>query len=536
MSRFTRLRDVVLLSDQSCLFSEEAAQHFPLVFLKRAVIRPSSSTSSWERNVLSGTYGAEAIFMWIETTRRSCLVPYLVDRREAVRSTVKRGTRWLMCSVPIRCQAVWCGISAAEQNKHYHPFPSVVIAGRTSCWLPLADARLRRTSLHPAAPSCPLSSPMEINPPRARLYFLLAWFHAVIQERLRYAPLGWSKKYEFGESDLRSACDTVDTWLDDTAKGRQNISPDKIPWAALRTLMAQSIYGGRIDNEFDQRLLNTFLERLFTTSSFDSEFKLALKVDGHKDIKMPDGIRREEFIHWVEMLPDTQTPSWLGLPSNAEKVLLTTQGIDMMGKLLKMQMLEDEDDLAYETEKKQRSTSSSDAQPAWMRTLHTTARNWLQLIPESVNPLKRTVENIKDPLFRFFEREVKMGSRMLQDVRQDLTDVVHVCEGKKKQTNDLRTLINDLVKGILPRSWSRYTVPAVLTVIQWVADFSERIKQLQQISQGAASGGAKELKVTLPVYLNFTRADLIFTVDLDIATKEDPHHFYERGVAILCTE
>lgn len=67
----------------------------------------------------------------------------------------------------------------------------------------------------------------------------------------------------------------------------------------------------------------------------------------------------------------------------------------MMGKLLKMQMLEDEDDLAYETEKKQRSTSSSDAQPAWMRTLHTTARNWLQLIPEAVSPLKRTVENIK---------------------------------------------------------------------------------------------------------------------------------------------
>lgn len=43
-------------------------------------------------------------------------------------------------------------------------------------------------------------------------------------------------------------------------------------------------------------------------------------------------------------------------------------------------------------------------------------------------------------------------------------------------------------------------------------------------------------QVTLPVYLNFTRADLIFTVDFDIATKEDPHHFYERGVAILCTE
>ncbi|XP_041430591.1 cytoplasmic dynein 1 heavy chain 1 isoform X2 [Xenopus laevis] len=489
---------------------------------------------------------------------------------------------------------------------------------------------LRTFSSIPVSRIC--KSPNE----RARLYFLLAWFHAIIQERLRYAPLGWSKKYEFGESDLRSACDTVDTWLDDSAKGRQNISPDKIPWSALKTLMAQSIYGGRIDNEFDQRLLNTFLERLFTTSSFDSEFKLACKVDGHKDIQMPDGIRRDEFVQWVEALPDTQTPSWLGLPNNAEKVLLTTQGIDMIGKMLKMQMLEDEDDLAYaETEKKQRTDSTSDGRPAWMRTLHTTACNWLHVIPQALSHLKRTVENIKDPLFRFFEREVKMGAKLLHDVRQDLTDVVQVCEGKKKQTNYLRTLINELVKGILPRSWSRFTVPAGMTVIQWVADFSDRIKQLQNISQAAANSGAKELKnihvwlgglfvpeayitatrqyvaqanswsleelclevsvttahnavfdaysfgvtglklqgatctnnklnlsnaistvlpitqlrwskqthtekkanvVTLPVYLNFTRADLIFTVDFEIATKEGLHSFYERGVAILSTE
>ncbi|KAM9149649.1 LOW QUALITY PROTEIN: cytoplasmic dynein 1 heavy chain 1-like [Pangshura tecta] len=489
---------------------------------------------------------------------------------------------------------------------------------------------LRTFSSIPVSRIC--KSPNE----RARLYFLLAWFHAIIQERLRYAPLGWSKKYEFGESDLRSACDTIDTWLDDTAKGRQNISPDKIPWSALKTLMAQSIYGGRIDNEFDQHLLNTFLERLFTTLSFDSEFRLACKVDGHKDIQMPDGIRLEEFVQWIELLPDTQTPSWLGLPNNAEKVLLTTQGIDMISKMLKMQMLEDEDDLANaETEKKARTDSTSDGRPSWMRTLHTTASNWFHLIPQTLNHLKRTTENIKDPLFRFFEREVKMGAKLLQDVRQDLADVVQVCEGKKKQTNYLHTLINELVKGILPRSWSHYTVPAGMTVIQWVSDFSERIKQLQNISQAAASSGAKELKnihvwlgglfvpeayitatrqyvaqanswsleelclevnvtttqnavldtcsfgvtglklqgatcsnnklslsnaistilpitqlrwikqtngdkkanvVTLPVYLNFTRADLIFTVDFEIATKEGPCSFYEHGVAVLCTE
>lgn len=53
---------------------------------------------------------------------------------------------------------------------------------------------------------------------RARLYFLLAWLHAIIQERLTYSPLGWAKKYEFSESDLRCACDTLDIWIDSAAK------------------------------------------------------------------------------------------------------------------------------------------------------------------------------------------------------------------------------------------------------------------------------------------------------------------------------
>ena len=59
---------------------------------------------------------------------------------------------------------------------------------------------------------------------RARLYFLLAWFHAIVQERLRYAPLGWSQKYEFNESDLKCACDTLDTWIDSVALVSPSVS------------------------------------------------------------------------------------------------------------------------------------------------------------------------------------------------------------------------------------------------------------------------------------------------------------------------
>lgn len=81
---------------------------------------------------------------------------------------------------------------------------------------PGVKANLVRTfSTVPAARMC--KEPHE----RARLYFLLAWFHAIIQERLRYAPQGWTKKYEFNESDLKMACDTLDTWLESVAQVRR---------------------------------------------------------------------------------------------------------------------------------------------------------------------------------------------------------------------------------------------------------------------------------------------------------------------------
>ena len=49
---------------------------------------------------------------------------------------------------------------------------------------------------------------------RARLHFLLGWLHAVIQERLRYTPIGWSKFYEFNEADQRCSLDLIDEYID----------------------------------------------------------------------------------------------------------------------------------------------------------------------------------------------------------------------------------------------------------------------------------------------------------------------------------
>ena len=44
------------------------------------------------------------------------------------------------------------------------------------------------------------------------------------------------------------------------------------------------------------------------------------------------------------------------------------------------------------------------------------------------------------------------------------------------------------------------------------------------------------LQVTLPVYLNHTRSELLFTVDFaakDVSRSNEEHSYYERGVAMF---
>ncbi|XP_055327511.1 dynein heavy chain, cytoplasmic-like [Paramacrobiotus metropolitanus] len=336
---------------------------------------------------------------------------------------------------------------------------------------------------------------------RARLYFLLTWLNGVIQERLRYVPLGWSKAYEFTEADLRMACDVLDTWLDRAAQGRTNITADKIPWEAIATLLSQCVYGGKIDNDFDQRLLTVFVDSVFSLEAFHGDLPLVTgEEQGMPNVPVPDGSRRDQFEKWIGELRDHSSPEWIGLPGNAENVLLIGQGKECLAKLLKLQLVEDEEekDVVEESLRVTDSKKESESMegPAWMKSIQSLSQGWLRTLPADLVQMKRTPENIKDPLFRCFAREVKLGGSILSGVKRDLNDLMAICKGIKKQTNYHRVLVSDLLRGIIPKSWKRYTVPINCTVNAWFADFVRRIQQLNQI----ASLPAKDLK-SLRVWL-----------------------------------
>ncbi|CAJ2513502.1 Uu.00g016210.m01.CDS01 [Anthostomella pinea] len=184
-------------------------------------------------------------------------------------------------------------------------------------------------------------SPVE----RTRLYLLLSFLHAVVQERLRYAPnLGWKGFWEFNDSDYECSAFIIDTWVESVAQNRSNIAPQNIPWDIIRYLVRET-YGGKIDDEGDYNQLTQLVNQFLTPSAYEIGHKLVegSEKDGQEtSLVVPPGTSLQEFMGWIQKLPEREPPTYLGLPANAEKLLLVGLGRSLVQNLKKVTELLDE--------------------------------------------------------------------------------------------------------------------------------------------------------------------------------------------------
>ena len=81
--------------------------------------------------------------------------------------------------------------------------------------------------------------------------FTLSFFHAIVQDRRKYGPIGWNVKYDF----------TTEDWV--TSKKQIKIFLERyeiVPYKVLEYLIADINYGGRVTDDKDQRLIKSILK------------------------------------------------------------------------------------------------------------------------------------------------------------------------------------------------------------------------------------------------------------------------------------
>jgi dynein heavy chain 1 len=163
-------------------------------------------------------------------------------------------------------------------------------------------------------------------------------------------------------------------------------------------------------------------------------------------------------------------------------MLRVNQNKRVLSKLVKMQTMEEDTGGADESATTQH-RDDSDTRPQWMRTLEHNLEGWSKLLPPKLSLLERTADNIKNPLFRCFEREISIASKLLSKIHADFKELKEICLGNTKQTNYTREIINNLGKGVIPKAWLKYSIPDSTTFNIWLVDFAQRIKQLADLRQ-----------------------------------------------------
>lgn len=140
-----------------------------------------------------------------------------------------------------------------------------------------------------------------------KLLFAFSFFHALVQDRRKFGPIGWNIPYAFMQEEYEVCSRQLKIFLDEAKNG-------EIPFKVLVFLGAEVNYGGRVTDDKDVRLISNILLRFINPKVLEDDYPLS--ASGlYKSI--PAG-SVEDYIDYIKSLPLNPSAEAFGLHENAE--------------------------------------------------------------------------------------------------------------------------------------------------------------------------------------------------------------------------
>jgi dynein heavy chain len=314
---------------------------------------------------------------------------------------------------------------------------------------------------------------LEACPHRAfrPLVFTLAFFHAVVQERRKYGKIGWNVVYDFNETDFTISMRLVDTYL---AKAER--CGDPIPWQTLRYLTGEAMYGGRVTDSMDRRIVNAYLEEYMGDFLFDTFQPFHFFVNETVDYCLPPGstdlnnaIPLAVMQQHVEEMPMDNTPDVFGLHPNAETGYLRNAAENMWANLIELMPRTGKEAVGGES----RETMLKKLSDEILAQIPAPFDRKAIMRSEKEKAKQQKQENL-GPIQVVLLQEIERWNHLVNAMVSSLKDLQKALAGIIGMSADLDDLASSLNNGQLPSRWRKLAPATRKNLGRWIAHFQRR--------------------------------------------------------------
>jgi dynein heavy chain len=293
------------------------------------------------------------------------------------------------------------------------------------------------------------------------ILFGLCHFHAVMLERKQYGPMGFNMMYPFSIGDLRDSAVVLSNYMENSGGG-------KIPWADLRYIFGEIMYGGHIVNDFDRKMCNTYLD-FFMKDELLDETEMYPYNDDEKTMSFmcPAPTNYDKYLEHIEYALTQDTPIAFGLHPNAEIDFRTTQSNRILGTVLDLQ---------------DRVAASGEGAMSPDDVAASVTVDILDRFGEKkfdVEDIARSLEEL-GPYQNVFMQEMDVMNILLTEIVRSLKELQLGFAGELTMSDAMDGLKTSLYLDRIPAAWQKRAWPSMRPLSSWLTDFNFRLNQLEE--------------------------------------------------------
>ncbi|XP_067106416.1 dynein axonemal heavy chain 6 [Osmerus mordax] len=289
-----------------------------------------------------------------------------------------------------------------------------------------------------------------------KIIFGVCFFHAIIQERKKFGPLGWNIRYDFTDSDRECGLLNLNLYC----------QTGSIPWDALVYITGEITYGGRVTDAWDQRCLRTILTGFFSPDTLEEGYTYSTSGIYYA----PEADSLSDYRQFIESLPIIDDPEIFGMHENANLAFQRQETMTLINTILEVQP---------------RSSARGGAKSN-DEIVHELADSILAKIPEHLDMEEATevlfVRDAKgrlNSLTTVLGQEVDRFNNLLRVLRVSLSTLQKAIAGLVVMSEEMERIYNSFLNNQVPNHWASSAYPSLKPLGSWVRDLALRTSFIQ---------------------------------------------------------